>query len=383
MLRTVSIPVVLEPDRFLPLMKQCAEIFNTHVDWALGNHTYNKNKAHTALYGDLRQAYPEIPSALVQTVRDTALEAVKATKFKRCPRKKSTSALRYDQRTMTLRGHQLTLSCIGKRAKVILSVPEYFSDIFETWDFKGGMLTYSHRQFRVQLVFEHPTPEQRTDGRVQGIDRGLYHLAVTSDSQPYSSAKIRSIQRRHLYNRRTSQAKGTRSATRRLKAMSGKEQRFSRDTNHVVTKKLANQPRVTTFVLEDLSGIRNRRRGKKMNKWLGSWSFWQFELFLAYKAESLGKLVAFVDPRHTSQKCSQCGHIYKGNRRGSRFHCVRCGFHAHADVNAAINIRDTYILSTTPTATVEQAVVNPPDVTSVLGQAPASVTSYPACPGSS
>lgn len=364
MLRTVSIPTDLEPERFLPLMKQCAEIFNVHVDWSLENHTYNKSKAHDALYAPLRQVYPEIPSALIQSVRDTAMEAVKATKFERHPRKQPTSSLRYDRRTMTLRGDQLTLSCIGPRAKTILAVPDYFRDIFETWTFKGATLTYKRhkRQMWVQLVFECPTPEKQSQGETQGIDRGLYHLAVTSDEHTFSNAEVRSVQRKYLHNRRTLQAKGTRSAKRRLKAMAGREQRFSRDVNHRVTKQLANQPEVTTFVLEDLSGIRNKRRGKKLNKWLGAWPFYQFETFLAYKAEALGKEVVFVDARYTSQKCSRCGHIYTGNRQHSRFHCVRCGFQAHADVNAAINIRDTYLLSTAARS-VEQAAVNQPNAT--------------------
>lgn len=382
MLRTVSIPTDLQPERFLPLMKQCAEIFNAHVDWALANHTYNKSKAHNALYVPLRQLYPELPSAFIQAVRDTAMEAVKATKFKGCPRKRPTSGLRYDKRTMTLRGYQLTLSCIGGRAKTLLRVPDYFREIFERWDFKGAVLTYKRhkRQLWVQLVFASPAPALRQAGRTQGIDRGLYHLAVTSDGQTLSNSKVRSAQRRYLYNRRTLQAKGTRSAKRRLRAMAGREQRFSRDVNHVVTRQLANQPDVMTFVLEDLSGIRNRRRGRKLNKWLGSWPFYQFELFLAYKAEALGKQVVFVDARYTSQKCSQCGHKYKGNRHGSRFHCVRCGFRAHADVNAAINVRDTCLLSAAARS-VEQAAVSQPNVASVLGDMPASATSRRACPG--
>jgi IS605 OrfB family transposase len=346
-------------------MQQCAEVFNAHVDWALEHHTYNKNKAHDALYKPLRQLYPDIPSALIQTVRDTALEAVKSNQFKKCPRKKPTSSLRYDKRTMTLRGEQLTLSCFGERAKTILHIPEYFREIFETWDFKGATLVYKRHQHQmwVKLVFEAPTPALRKEGRAQGIDRGLYHLAVTSDGQAHSNTHIRAVQRQYLYNRRTLQAKGTRSAKRRLRAMAGREQRFSREVNHVISKKLVKQADVTIFVLEDLSGIRKQRRGKKLNKWLGSWSFYQFERFLAYKAEILGKQMVFVDARYTSQKCSQCGHIDKGNRRGSRFHCVRCGFRCHAGVNAAMNVRDTYFLSTTPRASVEQAAVSQPNAT--------------------
>jgi putative transposase len=311
MKRTVSIPVDLPAERFLPLMNQCAEIFNAHVDWAMANSTYNKNKAHKELYHLLRVQYPSVPSALLQTVRDNALEAIKATKFKSFPKKKPTSGLRYDKRTMTLRGKQLTLSCIGKRVTLILEVSEYFQEVFEAWEFCGATLTYTNntRQFWVRLVFETETPQQ-IEGQIQGIDRGLYHQAVTSDGHFFSSSKIRAVQRRYLYNRRQLQQKGTRSAKRRLKAMSGREKRFMKDTNHCVSKKLANQPGITVFVLEDLSSIRTQRRGtrglrknqsptnslKKMNKWLGSWAFYQQEQFLAYKAEALGKRVVHQDP---------------------------------------------------------------------------------------
>ena len=127
MKRTVSIPVNLPRERFLPLMGFCAEIFNRHIDWSLVSKTYNKSRAHKDLYAALRLEYPTVPNALLPTVRDTAMEAVKATQFLSNPRKKPTSALRYDARTITLRGRELTLSCIGKRVKVKLHVPEYFS----------------------------------------------------------------------------------------------------------------------------------------------------------------------------------------------------------------------------------------------------------------
>jgi len=88
MQRTVSIPVDLPSDRFLPLLAECAEVFNHHVEWALGERTYSKAKAHRALYEEQRSLHPDVPSALIQTVRDTALEAVKATAFEKRPRKK-------------------------------------------------------------------------------------------------------------------------------------------------------------------------------------------------------------------------------------------------------------------------------------------------------
>jgi putative transposase len=365
MKRTVSIPIALDPSVFLPLLEHCAEIFNAHVDWALENKTYNKSKAHTALYKQMKEKHSQVPTAFIQAVRDIAMEAVKATAFKRRPRKKKYSGLRFDKRTMTLRGEQLSLSSLGKRQKVILKVPDYFRIIFDSWKLKGAMLTYSikTKQFWIRLVYETEAPALKTEGTVLGIDRGIQQLAVTSEGQFFSNRSIRAVQRRYLHNRKTAQAKGTPSAHRRLKAMSGKEKRFSRDVNHRVTKQLVSLGDVKTYVLEDLKGIRNKNRGKKQNKRLSSWPFHQFGFFLTYKARMLGKEVVYVNARYTSRKCSCCKAIQKGSRKKSKYHCNQCNFQLHADWNAAINIKDNYILSSTSKASEEQAAVNQPHMT--------------------
>jgi IS605 OrfB family transposase len=248
-----------------------------------------------------------------------------------------------------------------------LSVPDYFQEIYENWEFCGATVTYakSEQQFWVRLVFEKQDPEKLEEGDAQGIDRGLYHLCSTHDGKFFSSHRIRATQRRYLYNRKKLQQKGTRSAKRRLKAMSGREKRFMRDINHCTSKKLAHQPEYQVFVLEDLSGIRNQTRGKKLNKWLSSWSFSQLEFFLGYKSIALGKETVFVDARYTSQRCSRCGNTNQANRKKSRFHCRSCQFKAHSDVNSATNIRDNYLITILPSSieTEGQAVVNQPNVT--------------------
>ena len=64
-----------------------------------------------------------------------------------------------------------------------------------------------------------------------------------------------------------------------------------------------------------------------------------FLRLLCGKAESAGRTVIAVNPRHTSQRCSQCGHVAAGNRVSQAvFRCLACGHKAHADVNAAQNI---------------------------------------------
>ena len=139
------------------------------------------------------------------------------------------------------------------------------------------------------------------------------------------------------------QAKQTRSAKRRLRLLSGREARFATDVNHQVSKRIVEEAKRTQrgIAVEDLAGIRARtglRRSQRDN--LHSWAFHQLRMFIAYKAQLAGVPLAVVDARYTSQTCSVCGHVARANRVSQeRFLCKSCGHAAHADYNAAVNIR--------------------------------------------
>ena len=85
-IRTASIPIQVDEAKCFLLMEKCAEIFNAHVDWALENKSWSKKLAHKAIYTNLVNKYNDVPTGLIQTVRDTALEAVKAPSSRLVPR---------------------------------------------------------------------------------------------------------------------------------------------------------------------------------------------------------------------------------------------------------------------------------------------------------
>ena len=98
----------------------------------------------------------------------------------------------------------------------------------------------------------------------------------------------------------------TPSSRRRMKAIGGRENRWMQDINHQVSKALVeNNPKHTLFVLEDLSGIRNAtERVKTKDRYVSvSWSFYDLEQKLIYKAKQNQSSVIKVDPRYTSQCC--------------------------------------------------------------------------------
>jgi putative transposase len=76
-----------------------------------------------------------------------------------------------------------------------------------------------------------------------------------------------------------------------------------------------------------------------LNKSINDAGWGIFLRVLSAKAESAGRTVIAVNPRHTSQRCAECGHTAAGNRvTQAEFRCLACGHQAHADVNAATNI---------------------------------------------
>jgi IS605 OrfB family transposase len=139
------------------------------------------------------------------------------------------------------------------------------------------------------------------------------------------------------------QAKQTRSAKRRLKKLAGQESSFARHANHCISKPIVGTAKGTGggIRMEDREGIRTRAKVRHGERGvLHSWGFSQFGQMIAHKAALAGVLVELVDPRHTSRTCSKCGDCEKGNRGNqSEFRCRSCGREAHADLNAAENIR--------------------------------------------
>lgn len=187
---------------------------------------------------------------------------------------------------------------------------------------------------------ETPTPDD-VEGYL-GVDLGINQIASDSDGEKFSGSHVKSVRHRSRRLRAKLQAKGTKSARRKLKRRSGKESRFSTDTNHVIAKRIVEKAKRTkrAIALEQLKGIRQRVRAKKPQRaTLHSWAFAELGRFIEYKAALAGVPVVYVDPRNTSRECSRCGHVEKANRPSQAvFRCRACGFAAHADINAARNI---------------------------------------------
>lgn len=91
-----------------------------------------------------------------------------------------------------------------------------------------------------------------------------------------------------------------------------------------------------------MTGVRNAaERIKTKDRYVSvSWSFYDLEQKLIYKAKQNQSAVIKVNPAYTSQTCPCCGHIEKSNRSKKLhlFSCKNCGYQSNDDRIGAINL---------------------------------------------
>ena len=215
--------------------------------------------------------------------------------------------------------------------------------------FGTAKLTNKHGKYYLHIPVTYDVEESNISDicNVVGIDRGINFVVATYDSHHKSGfVSGKTIkQKRAAYSklRKELQMRHTPSSRRRLKAIGQRENRWMQDINHQVSKALATgNPKHTLFVLEDLTGIRNAtERVKTKNRYVSvSWSFYDLEQKLIYKAKQNQSSVIKVDPRYTSQCCPACGHTEKSNRNKKihLFTCKNCGYTSNDDRIGAMNL---------------------------------------------
>ena len=232
----------------------------------------------------------------------------------------------------TLGGRIKVQSVMGKRQRELLAHRKGEVD-----------LMFVRGAFYLACVCDIDEADPVLTTKVLGVDLGIVNLATDSDGRAHTGAAVE-VTRQRLSNRRKGlQHCGSKAAKRRLRKLSGKQQRFQKHENHCISKAIVMEAQRSGrgIGLEDLKHIRTRVKARRSHRArLGNWAFAQLQGFVAYKAKRLGVPVLFVDPRHTSQGCSCCGAIDKKNRPDqATFSCTACGHAENADVNAARNIK--------------------------------------------
>ena len=226
-----------------------------------------------------------------------------------------------------------------------LLVPEKYQ---ETLEFVSGdaRLVKRKGEWFVLLPVQrtHPIlPAITADSTFIGIDLGVVHLATLSAPEDTLIVDGHALRHRRRYFDRLAERYCCAGRLDRVPQLAAKERRWMSDHNHKVARRivaLAQQYPQPVLVLENLDGLHYRKvRSERFATMSQAWDFRQLVNFIEYKACQAGVRVMFVDPRGTSNTCPQCQHSTPGNAsQNGRFHCLKCGYLADADLIAACNI---------------------------------------------
>ena len=322
-------------------------------DYVFRTHDLKQFSLNKALYSTLREKF-NLKSQMAQSVLKTVIARYKTILENQNEWiKPSFKKPQYDlvwNRDYSLTQNRFSINTLNGRVKL-----SYFSDgmskYFDHTIYKFGTakLVNKHGKYYLHIPVTYEVEESNISDicNVVGIDRGINFVVATYDSKHksgfVSGKAIKQKRAKYSKLRKELQMRHTPSARRRLKAIGQRENRWMQDINHQVSKALVeNNPKHTLFVLEDLSGIRNAtERVKTKDRYVSvSWSFYDLEQKLIYKAKQNQSSVIKVDPRYTSQCCPCCGHIEKSNRNKKihLFTCKKCGYKSNDDRIGAMNL---------------------------------------------
>tara|TARA_B100000929_G_scaffold33562_5_gene24328 strand:+ start:2226 stop:3371 length:1146 start_codon:yes stop_codon:yes gene_type:complete len=187
-----------------------------------------------------------------------------------------------------------------------------------------------------------------------GLDLGVENIATTSDGIVYGKVSPdRSATRQHIEHAISRQKRGSRRWRQTQKRLARQRSReaSARRTRHFQLASQIIETGSQIICVEKLQ-LRNMIRSAKgtvknpgsnvraksgLNRSILDAGLSQFIQILTDKAESAGRLVVTVDPRGTSQECSDCGEAVTKTLR-QRWHSCPCGAEYHRDHNAARNV---------------------------------------------
>ncbi|HEY0606070.1 MAG TPA: transposase [Herpetosiphonaceae bacterium] len=184
---------------------------------------------------------------------------------------------------------------------------------------------------------------ERHPGPMVGFDLGLKAFLVTSEGESIAPPKFYRKAEKVLRRAQRRVARRKKGSKRRAKAVQILAKAHlhianqRRDFHHKTARKLVTQYGTIAHEELNIEGIARSHLAKSTHD--VGWG--QFLTILHSKAEEAGCVVIPVPPQNTTQACSACGELPETPKTlKDRVHrCLKCGFEADRDLNAALNIK--------------------------------------------
>lgn len=334
-------------------LETCRRLWNIaledrKVNWEL-NGIVRSYEDQAAILTSEKKIYPELCSVYSQVLQDVLKRLKKAfdnffrrvkahEKEKGYPRFKSKgryNSITYPQSGFKLDGSRLTLAKIPGTIRTFVHRPVV-----------GKVKTCTLKRdgrgaWFVIFVTEQEDPVKIEPTIAIGVDLGISHAVTTSEGQTfdypryYVQAEKKNRAAEKSLHRKKLGSRNRRKARVKLSCIGKRVTNLRDEFCHQVSRKLVDSADLIVF--EDLQ-IQNMLKNHHLAKHVSDVSWGKLIQFTASKAARAGKTVELVDPRNTSQRCSDCGEIVLKELSERTHSCPNCGLQLDRDHNAARNI---------------------------------------------
>jgi len=338
--------------KLLWTLDKCRLVYNDMLDGL--NKQDNPNRLELqAMLPKLKQQYPELKYVYSKTLQYepyrlfSNLRALAQLKKKG----KMVGRLRFKGKawfkTFTYNQSGFMIEMTGKRCQTLHLSKIGDISIRMHRSFRGVIKQIAIKRYKSGKWFAMLSVEQKKVIKAHkirkavGIDLGLTNIVTDSDNKHTCSPQYlrKSLKKLRRENRRFSRTK--KKSNNRNKQRIGLARLYEKITNQrddfLHKLSYAYIKKYDFIAVEDLR-ITNMVRNRYLSLSIMDASWSRFMQFLSYKAGNAGKIVVKVEPRNTSQKCSQCGEIVKKSLTVRIHRCPYCGVKLDRDYNASLNI---------------------------------------------
>ena len=337
-MKVYSIKLSGETTILMDLLKLQREIVNqTSIEVFNKKPKLSIKHVHDLMYYPLKEMFPSANSQLLIKCEQEVMSHYKAAKSNKHtiqnPIKKKNLCLRLDKRIYKFKTNGIIITTLEGRKTFEFSPYNLLQTKLILLTPRDPLIFERDGEIWLQIPFDEPKP-QLDKTLILGVDLGVKRAAVTSDGVALKDNKYLKEKRKLRYLRRQLQSKGTKSARKHLAKLRHKESNKTKNQTHKIINEIL-KTNANVIVIEDLTKIKSKNKGKRLNNRLSQAPFYLIKQYLTYKAPYKGKCVVTVNPAYTSQ--DDCRGLDRGIRRGCRYY-AKDGKVLDADWNAAINI---------------------------------------------
>lgn len=339
--RTICCKFLTTPpieDALKETSKRFADACNYVLRIAIFEETSNAIKLHKFCYAKVRELFGLSANLAVRSIRRVAACMTQLKGKRKHPKEFKPKSIDYDARIFSYResNESVSLTTAKGRINIPLLLGEHQRKALTGQSLTSATVINKGHVWYIHIVVE-VKQESAIGNGVMGVDLGLNNIATTSTGLRIEGKDRQDFKKKRSKVRASLQSKGSRSAKKVLKKLSGYEKRRIKHENHVLSRQLVEEAKrhnCGVIRMEQLKDIRSKTKtwNKHLNRMVAGWSFYQLQQFVQYKAYAVGISVEFVNPAYTSQTCRHC--LKLGSRNGEWFYCSTCG-EEHADVNAS------------------------------------------------